>query len=74
MLQFDEGLPSAPTAFGKTAVAIWLISERKVNTLVLVHRGQLLDQWRERLASFLNVPVEFIGRIGGGKEQLTELM
>ena len=71
LLQFDEGLLCAPTAFGKTAVAIWLISERKVNTLVLVHRGQLLDQWRERLASFLNVPVESIGQIGGGKEQIT---
>jgi superfamily II DNA or RNA helicase len=71
LLQFDEGLLCAPTAFGKTVVASWLISERKVNTLVLVHRGQLLDQWRERLASFLNVPAESIGRIGGGKEQIT---
>ena len=52
LLRFDEGLLCAPTAFGKTAVAIWLIPERRVNTLV--HRGQLLDQWRERLASFLN--------------------
>ena len=66
-----KDLLCAPTAFGKTAVAAWLIGERKVNTLVLVHRGQLLDQWRERLASFLNVPVESIGQIGGGKEQIT---
>ena len=71
LLQFDEGLLCAPPAFGKTAIAAWLISERLVNTLVLVHRGQLLDQWRERLASFLNVPVESIGQIGGGKEQIT---
>jgi len=71
LLQFDEGLLCAPTAFGKTTVATSLISERRVNTLVLVHRGQLLDQWRERLASFLNVPVESIGQIGGGKEQIT---
>ncbi len=71
LLKFDEGLLCAPTAFGKTAVAIWLISERRVKTLVLVHRGQLLDQWRERLGSFLNVPVESIGQIGGGKEQIT---
>ena len=42
----DEGILCAPTAFGKTAVAAWLIAARKVNTLVLVHRQQLLDQWQ----------------------------
>jgi len=31
----DEGILCAPTAFGKTAVAAWLIAKRKVNTLVL---------------------------------------
>ena len=45
----DEGILCAPTAFGKTAVAAWLIAKRKVNTLVVVHRQQLLDQWQERL-------------------------
>jgi superfamily II DNA or RNA helicase len=65
--QFDEGVLCAPTAFGKTAVAAWLIAERKVNTLVLVHRQQLLDQWRERLATFLRLPAQSIGQIGGGK-------
>ena len=45
----DEGIFCAPTAFGKTAVAAWLIAKRKVNTLVVVHRQQLLDQWQERL-------------------------
>jgi superfamily II DNA or RNA helicase len=66
-LQRDEGVLCAPTAFGKTVVASKLIAERKVNTLVLVHRQQLLDQWRERLALFLNVPPKSIGQIGGGK-------
>jgi len=63
----DEGILCAPTAFGKTAVAAWLIAKRKVNALVLVHRQQLLDQWRERLAMFLNMSVASIGQIGGGK-------
>jgi superfamily II DNA or RNA helicase len=39
---------SAGTAFGKTVIAIWMIAARKNNTLILVHRRQLLDQWRER--------------------------
>jgi superfamily II DNA or RNA helicase len=64
--QHDEGILCAPTAFGKTAVAAWLIASRKVNTLILVHRQQLLDQWRARLAMFLGLPTKSIGQIGGG--------
>ncbi len=69
--QHDEGILCAPTAFGKTAVAAWLIAKRKVNTLVMVHRQQLLDQWHERLAMFLNLPAKSIGQIGGGKMDRT---
>jgi len=67
----DEGILCAPTAFGKTAAAAWLIAQRKVNTLVMVHRQQLLDQWHERLAMFLNLPAKAIGQIGGGKMDRT---
>jgi len=67
----DEGILCAPTAFGKTAVAAWLIAKRKVNTLVLVHRQQLLDQWHERLTMFLDLPAKSIGQIGGGKMDRT---
>jgi superfamily II DNA or RNA helicase len=64
---YDDGILCAPTAFGKTALAAWMIAQRKVNTLVLVHRQQLLDQWQARLAMFLNLPAKSIGQIGGGK-------
>lgn len=63
----DNGILCAPTAFGKTAVAAQLIAMRKVNTLVLVHRCHLMDQWRERLAIFLGIGIKDIGQIGGGK-------
>jgi len=69
MLAHDDGILSATTGFGKTVVAAWLIAARKVNTLVLVHRSQLLDQWRERLAAFLRVPIKSIGQIGGGRRR-----
>ena len=49
MLAHDTGVLSATTAFGKTVLAAWLIAQRGVNTLVLVHRRQLLEQWVERL-------------------------
>ena len=68
---FDDGILCAPTAFGKTAVAARLIAKRKVNTLILVHRRQLMDQWRERLALFLGLNLKDIGQIGGGKTSRT---
>ena len=71
LVSHDIGVLSAATAFGKTVVGAWLIAERKVNTLILVHRRQLLDQWRERLSAFLNVPPKSIGVIGGGKMKPT---
>jgi len=51
----EMGVLSATTAFGKTVVAAKLIALRGVNTLVLVHRQQLMEQWVERLASFLDI-------------------
>ncbi len=71
LLAHDNGVLSATTGFGKTVVAAWLIAARKVNTLVLVHRRQLLEQWRERLGSFLGLPVGAVGRIGAGKHDPT---
>jgi superfamily II DNA or RNA helicase len=44
MLRHETGVLSATTAFGKTVLATWLIARRGVNTLVLVHRQQLLEQ------------------------------
>jgi superfamily II DNA or RNA helicase len=74
MLAHDDGILCATTAFGKTVVGAWLIAARKVNTLVLVHRRQLLDQWRERLAAFLNLPIKTIGQIGGGRRRASGIV
>jgi superfamily II DNA or RNA helicase len=71
VLAHDEGILCAGTAFGKTVAAAYLIAARRTNTLVLVHRAQLLDQWRERLAAFLDLPIERIGQISGGKTRRT---
>lgn len=71
VLAQDFGVLAATTAFGKTVLAAWLIAQRKVNTLVLVHRQQLLEQWVERLSTFLEVPAKSIGRLGGGRKKLT---
>ncbi|MCK9367204.1 MAG: DEAD/DEAH box helicase family protein [Metallibacterium scheffleri] len=71
MLRHDVGVLCAPTAFGKTVIAAAMIARRGVNTLVLVHRTELLKQWRERLQAFLGAGKGVIGTMGGGKAQLT---
>ena len=55
MLPNNIGTLSATTAFGKTVFAIAMIAKRKVNTLILVHRKSLLDQWKKHLEDFLEI-------------------
>jgi len=69
MLRHDTGVLCAPTAFGKTVSAAAMIASRKVSTLILVHRTQLMDQWASRLSSFLDIDEKQIGKLGGGKRK-----
>lgn len=69
LLAHDAGVLAAATGFGKTVVAVSVIAKRGVNTLVLVHRRQLMDQWLEQLRAFLGLPASTIGRIGGGRRK-----
>jgi superfamily II DNA or RNA helicase len=71
ILDHETGVLCAPTAFGKTVIAASLITRRGVNTLVLVHRTELLKQWQERLQAFLGVGQDVVGTIGGGKARPT---
>ncbi len=74
LLDHDTGVLSATTAFGKTVLAAWMIAQRGTSALVLVHRRQLLEQWVDRLSSFLSIPSKEIGRMGGGRKKLTGLL
>jgi superfamily II DNA or RNA helicase len=71
LMAHDTGVLAATTAFGKTVVAAKLIAERDRNTLILVHRQQLLDQWIARLRAFLDIDPNDIGVIRGGKKRPT---
>lgn len=71
LAEHDTGVLAATTAFGKTVVASALIAHRARNTLVLVHRRELLNQWIERLGSFLQIDPKQIGAIGAGKRKPT---
>ena len=71
LVAHDTGVLAAATAFGKTVVAAWLIAQRGVSTLVVVHREQLLQQWIDRLAEFLDLGKDRIGRLSGRRKKLT---
>jgi superfamily II DNA or RNA helicase len=72
--KYDTGVFVAPPGIGKTVVGTWLIAERQRNTLILVHRQPLLDQWIAQLALFLGLDAKDIGRIGGGKHKPNGLL
>jgi len=70
ILKKRVGIFVAPPGSGKTVVAINAIASRKTNTLILVHRKPLMEQWRLQLASFLNIDTKEIGRFGSGKNNM----
>jgi superfamily II DNA or RNA helicase len=74
LLKHETGVLAATTAFGKTVAAANMIAARGRNTLVLVHRRQLLEQWVARLQTFLDIPANEIGVIYGGKKKPTGII
>ena len=72
LLKYDNGILCAPTGFGKTVIGCKIIEERKVNTLILVNKLQLLNQWKDRIKEFLNV--EEVGEISSKKKNITNVI
>ena len=60
-----RGIVVLPTAAGKTYIALKAISLLKTQTLIVVPTLDLLDQWRRRVAEYLNVEA---GAVGGGEK------
>jgi len=62
-LRFGGGLLELPCAWGKTSGSLYILSQLKKKTLVIVHKEFLLNQWVERIQQFL--PKARVGRIQG---------
>jgi len=71
VLKNDYGLLIAPPGFGKTAIASAVIAKRAVNTLILVNKTVLLEQWVHRLSEYFDVDVKSLGQLGKGKKRIT---
>ena len=90
MLQYETGILHAATAFGKTVVCCDMIARRGVNTLILVDKTDLKNQWLERLEEFLYIDEELpeyktktgqtrkrkslIGSLQGARDTLTGIV
>jgi len=66
----DFGVLAAPTGSGKTVMALDLIAIRRQPALVAVHTLELLEQWVERIGTFLGIPASEVGVIGNGKKRI----
>jgi superfamily II DNA or RNA helicase len=64
------GILEAPTGSGKTVIGLAAIAERRQRTLIVTHTRELQTQWVSRIHSFLGIPEEQIGIIGGGKKRI----
>ncbi len=71
MKKHEAGILVAPPGAGKTVMGCALIAERKVSTLVLLHRQPLVEQWKESLRTFLGLGKGDFGVIAGSKKKRT---
>ena len=89
LLKYNIGVLSATTAFGKTVIASYLTSQRKTNTLILVHTQALMQQWKKSLEQFLAFNITLpepqkrrgrkkawspVGLLGAGKDTLNGIV
>ena len=58
LLSHDIGVLSVPGGFGKTVIGTYLVAQRAVNTLILVHSQQVYDQWKDELNEHLEIKNE----------------
>lgn len=72
ILSRDFGVLQAPTGSGKTIMALSITADRRQPCLIVVHNKELLNQWIERIETFLNIPRADIGVIGDGKMKIGE--
>ena len=72
IMKRDFGTLEAATAAGKTVIALAVAIKRQVPFLVVVHTKELLNQWIDRINTFVGIPKDEIGIIGAGKKTVGE--
>lgn len=55
LVQYENGILTAPTGSGKTIIGIEIIHRLKRPTLILVDQVKLINQWKERIENFAEI-------------------
>ncbi|RYF12113.1 MAG: DEAD/DEAH box helicase, partial [Deltaproteobacteria bacterium] len=64
------GILAVFTGGGKTCMALWVACQLKLKTLVVVNRTVLMQQWQERIATF--VPGARVGTLQGPVQETAD--
>ncbi len=70
IMKKDFSLCIAPPGFGKTLIGAKAVELRKANTLVIVNKNMLLDQWIDRFVDYFEYEKKDIGYLGKSKNTL----
>jgi len=72
LMKHENGILQLSPGVGKTVITIYMIAERKLKSLILVHRDGLAEQWIKRLKQFTDLQDDDIVRLTSAKykEQL----
>ncbi|MFN2261336.1 MAG: DEAD/DEAH box helicase family protein [Psychroflexus sp.] len=66
----DFGIIVSPPGSGKTIIGLKLVEQKRQPTLIITHRKQIADQWKQRIETFFGIPKKEIGTIGQGKMKI----
>ncbi len=66
----DFSMCVAPPGFGKTLIGAKMIELREANTLIVVNKNMLLDQWIDRFVEYFKITKKDIGYLGKSKNKL----
>jgi len=70
IVQNDFCICVAPPGFGKTLLGAKMFELRACNTLIVVNKNMLLNQWIERFVDYFGYSKKDIGYLGKGKNKL----
>jgi len=73
LIRNENGILQLPPGSGKTVISIHMICTRKLKTIILTHRSQLVDQWFNRFLDCTNIELEQIGTLRSRKNISEEL-
>jgi superfamily II DNA or RNA helicase len=74
VLKYNNCICVAPPGFGKTLIGAKMVEIRQCNTLVIVNKNMLLNQWIDRFSEYFNISKKEVGFLGKGQDKLNGVL